>query len=156
MKSDDPVPLSQHCRSVIRNHILSCREEEERKERNQASGTCAIDLEMWASWHCVVALFLKCSTVRNQYAKSNFGKLAQESLGISESYCCIHPSSVEVPWPHLVLCKISSQGTLSFLPVTEKIKLFRPLWTDPRALNHCSSSQVKLRIEDWLHLTWNY
>jgi hypothetical protein len=62
--------------SVIRNHIFSCRGGRKKKQREtQASVTCAIDLELWASWQFVVALFLDRSAVRNQYAESAFRKL---------------------------------------------------------------------------------
>lgn len=80
-------------------------EEEESKERekNQASGTCAIDFEMWASWQRVVALFLKCNAVGNQYGESSLGKLAWEPLEDSESCNRMHSSSKQVPYPNLLL-----------------------------------------------------
>lgn len=60
-------------------------EEEEKQRESQASVPCAIDLELWASWQFVVALFLDRSAVRNQYAESAFRKLTWEPLGDSES-----------------------------------------------------------------------
>ena len=65
-------------------------EEEEKQRETQASVTCAIDLELWASWQFVAALFLDRSAVGNQYAASAFRKLTWEALEDSES-SWLHP-----------------------------------------------------------------
>lgn len=125
--------ILSHHNIAVKLLETTCFPEKKGKKENQASGTCAIDFEMWASWQFVVALFLKCNAVRNQYAESSFGKLAWEPLEDSESCSCIHSTSRQVPYPNLALCKIKQSG--HYLPVTVKIRQLGPLWEGQELFN---------------------